>query len=262
MPINKSMFRAYDVRGVYGKDLTDDVMEAIGNAFAAQFVKDDIVMGMDGRNSGPSLKNAFISGVNKAGKNVIDVGVVPRGVCLFAAWKKGKPSAYITASHLGEEWNGVKFAKGSGTEFFEEDNYRIRDVVLSGKVTEASEKGKVGTLQAIEDYRKHILSKIPKPARKLKVVIDCGNGTGGLVAPELFRELGFEVKVLFEKVDGSFPNRPSEIDEKVLGKLKEEVKSADLGVAYDGDADRMSLMDENDRLLYNNPLHFLSVSNN
>ncbi len=249
MPINKSMFRAYDVRGVYGRDLTEDVMEAIGKAFASKFVRDDLVVGMDGRHSGPSLKKAFIKGVTKAGKNVTDVGVVPRGVCLFAAWKKGMPSAYLTASHLTKEWNGVKFAHGSGTEFFEEDNYRIRDIVLSGKVTDAPEKGNVETHKATEDYMKYILSKIPKPARKLRVVIDCGNGTGGLAAPEMFKSLGFSVKTLFSEVDGSFPNRPSEINEESLVRLKKEMDGADIGVAYDGDSDRMSLMDEKGRLL-------------
>jgi phosphomannomutase len=249
MPVNKSMFRAYDIRGVYGHDLNENVMEAIGNAFASEFVKGSVVVGMDGRDSGPSLKKAFISGVTSAGKSVTDVGLVPRGVCLFSAWKRRLPSAYITASHLAPEWNGVKFAHGSGTEFFEQDNYRIRDLVLSGKVTEAREKGKVDTAKPIYDYKKYVSSKIPKAKKPLKVVIDCGNGTGGLVAPQLFRTLGFEVKALFEKVDGRFPNRPSEIKEEALGRLMNEMKEADMGVAYDGDSDRMSLMDETGRLL-------------
>ncbi len=249
MPINSSMFRAYDVRGVYGKDLTEDVMEAVGNAFASAFVKEDVVVGMDGRVSGPALKNAFIRGAAKTGKNVTDVGVVPRGVCLFAAWKRKLPSAYITASHLTSEWNGVKFAHISGTEFFEEDNYRIRDIVISGKATEAAEKGKVVSAKPTDDYIKYILSRIPKAARKLNVVIDCGNGTGGLAAPELFEALGFEVKALFREVDGNFPNRPSEIDEKSLARLKSEAKGADIGIAYDGDSDRTSLVDEKGRLL-------------
>lgn len=249
MEVNESMFRAYDIRGIYGKDLNEEVMEAIGNAFASEFAREAVLVGMDGRTSGPKLKRAFMEGVKKTGKNVIDVGVVPRGVCLFAAWRKGVPSAYITASHLTKEWNGVKFAAGSGTEFFEEDNYRIRDVVLSGKVTEAEMKGHVKRMEAVHEYIEYILSKVPKPGKNLKVVIDCGNGTGGIAAPGLFKLHGFDVNWLFREVDGNFPNRPSEISESSLGRLKEEVKKADIGIAYDGDADRMSLMDEKGRLL-------------
>ncbi len=254
------MFRAYDVRGVYGKELTEDVMEAIGNAFASHSVKDATIVGTDGRNSSPLLKKAFISGVTKAGKNVIDVDVVPRGACLFAAWKKGKPSAYITASHLTKEWNGVKFAHGNGTEFFEDDNNRIRDAVLSGKVTEGSEKGRVESANPIGEYKKYILSKVQKARKPLKVVIDCGNGTGGLAAPGMFREAGFDVRTLFEEVDGNFPNRPSEISEESLTRLSEEVKNADIGVAYDGDSDRMSLMDEKGRLLGPETASYLILS--
>jgi phosphomannomutase len=248
MGINKSMFRAYDVRGVYGKDLTENVMERIGNAFASGFVKDTVVVGMDGRLSGPSLKKSLIRGITKAGKNVIDVGIVPRGVCLFWAWKKKNPSAYITASHLTKEWNGVKFAHGNGTEFFEEDNYRIRDIVLKGKPVSSNE-GSVKNEKAIDAYIDYVLSRIKPAGRKLKVVLDCGNGTGGLAAPLLFKKSNFEVKTLFGEVDGRFPNRPSEISEKNLGTLKKAMEGADIGIAYDGDSDRMSLMDEKGKLL-------------
>jgi len=243
------MFRAYDIRGIYGSDLTENVMEAVGNAFASLFVKDSVVVGMDGRISSPQLRKAFITGVLKAGKDVTDVGLVPRSACLFAAWKSGKPSAYITASHLPPEWNGVKFAHGNGVEFFEEDNNKIRDAVLSGKAVEAQEKGSVNTLDAIESYKKYILSRMPEVERPLRVVLDCGNGTAGLAAPDIFRAMGFEVKTLFSEVDGRFPNRPSEISESALQKLSEEMKNADMGIAYDGDADRMSLMDEKGRIL-------------
>ncbi|UCD02668.1 MAG: phosphomannomutase/phosphoglucomutase [Candidatus Aenigmatarchaeota archaeon] len=248
MGINKSMFRAYDVRGVYGRDLTENVMEHIGNAFASGFVKDTAVVGMDGRVSGPSLKKSLIGGLTKAGKNVIDLGVVPRGVCLFWSWKKGKPSAYITASHLTKEWNGVKFAHGNGVEFFEEENYKIRDAVLKGKPVTSNE-GSVKSEQGIGAYADYVLSKVGRAGRKLKVVVDCGNGTGGLVAPLLFKKSGFEVRTLFGEVDGNFPNRPSEVDEKYLGALKKAMGGADIGIAYDGDSDRVSIMDERGRML-------------
>jgi len=224
-------------------------MERIGKAFASRFVKDVAVVGMDGRESCPILKKAFIDGVLKSGKDVIDVGLVPRGVCLFWALKNKKPSAYLTASHLTKEWNGVKFAYDDAVEFFEDDNYRVRDAVLVGERKDAPRPGQVRKEEAMEAYKKFIASKIGPADKPLKVLIDCGNGTGGLVAPALFRELGFSVKTLFEEVDGAFPNRSSEITEETLTELKKRVSGFDLGIAYDGDSDRMALMDPLGRLL-------------
>jgi len=247
--INPSLFRAYDIRGVYGTDLTEDVMERVGNGFGNGFVKDAAVVGMDGRVSSPGLKKAFIDGVLKAGLDVIDVGLVPRGVCLFWAWKVKKPSAYITASHLPKEWNGIKFAYDNGVEFLEEDNRKIGEVVLKGRYKSAPSPGKTKTEDVIDNYKKFILSKIGRVARPLRVVVDCGNGTGGLVAPELFSQLGFSVKTLFKDVDGDSPKRPWVVEDSALSELKKRVREADFGVAYDGDSDRMSLVDEHGRVL-------------
>ncbi len=247
--VNKSIFRAYDIRGVYGKDLDEKLMERIGNAFAKGFVKDVAVVGYDCRNSSPSLKKAFIDGITKAGKDVIDVGLVPRGACLFWAWRKKYSSAYITASHLGKEWNGVKFGHPNGIEFFEEDNHRIRDMVIEDMPEEAKKAGTSREEDALKPYNDYIASKIRPAKDRLKVVVDCGNGTGGLSAPDILDALGFEVKTLFKEPDGDFPNRASEIDDKSLTTLKEEVKGAYMGLAFDGDSDRMALMDEKGRLL-------------
>ena len=247
--INPSIFRAYDVRGVYGSDLTEEIMQRIGNCFAGDIAARKIVLGMDGRVSGPSLKKSFIKGVTEAGKDVIDVGVVPRGACLYLGWKTGLPSAYITASHLTKDWNGVKFSDKEGVEFFEEDNNRIRDKVLGGEYHTAKNRGKAEAADSLQGYKKFILSRIKKSSKPLKVVIDSGNGTGGIAAPGLFRELGFSVKEIFTEVDGNFPNRSSEIEEKSLGELRRNMKGNDVGIAYDGDSDRMALMDEKGRLL-------------
>jgi phosphomannomutase len=247
--VNKSIFRAYDIRGVYGKDLDEDLMERIGNAFASGFVKDVAVVGYDCRNSSQSLMEAFKRGITKAGKDVTDVGLVPRGACLFWAWKNGRSSAYITASHLGKEWNGVKFGHPNGIEFFEEDNYRIRDMVIDGQFSESDKPGSARKEDALKPYNDYISSKIKPAKESLKVVVDCGNGTGGLSAPDILKKLGFDVKALFKEPDGDFPNRPSEIDDSTLSSLKDEVKGAYMGMAFDGDSDRMALMDEKGRLL-------------
>ncbi len=247
--INPSIFRAYDVRGVYGDDITEEIMKRIGNAFANLFVKDVAIIGMDGRKSGPSLKKAFIEGFLETGKDIIDVGLAPRGACLFWAWKLKKPSAYVTASHLSKEFNGVKFSYGDAVEFFEDDNYKVRDAVISGKYETAKKAGHCSDAKVIEKYKDFVLSKIRKASRPLNIIVDCGNGTGGIVAPDLFSRLGFKVDTLFGDVDGEFPNRSSEITEDTLTELKKRVTGFDLGIAFDGDSDRMTLMDEKGRLL-------------
>jgi phosphomannomutase len=247
--VNPNIFRAYDIRGVYGKDLDETVMESIGNAFASSFSKGAAVVGADGRLSSPALKKAFIAGVVKAGKDVIDVGTVPKCACMYMGWKRGLESAYITASHLGPEWNGAKFGHGSGVEFSEDESFRIRDMVVAGKEKVAKVPGNVTGEDALSAYNDYLVSKIRPAKKKLRVVVDCGNGTGGLSGPAILRRLGFRVKVVFGDIDGRFPNRPSEVDEKCLIRLRDEMKKADLGIAYDGDADRMSLMDDEGRLL-------------
>lgn len=247
--INPTIFRAYDIRGIYGKDLDEEIMEKVGVAFSSEFVKGTVVVGMDGRNSSPKLKGAFIKGATETGKNVIDLGLVPRGVCMYWAWKKRLTSAYITASHLGKEYNGIKFAYDDGIELLEDDNNKVRDRVINFVNEYQDGKGKVIEEEHTKDYIDYILTKIKPAKKKLKVVIDCGNGTGGIVAPALFAKLGFTAKTIFREVDGSFPNRSSEISEENLSELKKEARGSDFGVAYDGDADRMTLIDENGRVL-------------
>ena len=252
LDINPNIFRDYDIRGVFGTDLTVQVMERIGRAYASHFVKSAVVVGMDGRKSGPTLKSAFIRGILDSGKDAIDVGLVPRGVCLVWAWKRKLPGAYITASHLPPEWNGVKFSDEKGIELTEEGNKKVGSLSIDGIFRKPKREGKLATVDgkvAIEQYQKHVISKVKKAGRPMRVLIDSGNGTGGLAAPGIFRKLGFTVDVMFGDVDGSFPNRPSEIDEKSLEKMKRGIVGYDAGVAYDGDADRMALMDEKGRLL-------------
>ncbi len=247
--VNPDIFRAYDIRGVYGRDLSPEIMERIGNAFARRFVREKVVVGMDGRKSGPCLKEAFISGVRGAGKGVVDVGVVPRSACLFWGWTNNLPSAYITASHLPKEWNGVKLARADGVDFFQRDIDVLKEEVLAGRFVASRSEGRLSSADSLTPYKEYLLAKVKRASRPLRVVVDCGNGTGGLLVPELFEQLGFSLTVLFGEVDGEFPNRPSEIEEKALDKLRAEVRRADVGVAYDGDSDRMALMDERGRLL-------------
>ena len=135
--MEKSIFRAYDVRGVYGKTITDRDMEIIGNSLARFLKEDKVVIARDPRISSENLNKAFISGFTKFGKNVIDVGMVPLGAGSLYAWKRKLPFAYITGSHLTKEWNGIKFFYENAVGFQEEDNNKVRDLSLEGKVVES-----------------------------------------------------------------------------------------------------------------------------
>ena len=243
-----SIFRAYDIRGVYGKDLTEDVMKGIGNALS-NFASRDCAVGRDCRHSSRPLQDAFIKGFLETGKNAVDVGELPLGAGMFYAWKENLVFAYITASHLPKEWNGVKFFHGNGIGFLEEENLRVRDLYLSGPVV-ANKYGKVlkPKWNVSEGYKKYLLSKL-RAKRRIKVILDCGNGMAGLIAKDLFRRAGFEVEAIFERPDGNFPNRDPDPFGDPLEELRKRSAKADLGIAYDGDGDRMTLVDKSGRKL-------------
>ena len=233
------IFRSYDVRGIYGKDLDEEIMERIGNAFA-QATGEDVIVARDMRVHSAALCNAFITGALAAGRNVTFLGVLPLGVGMFAAWRK-QQYAYITASHLPKEWNGVKFYHKNGVGFFEEENYKIRDIVINGGIVKSKTRGnlaKEDTGKIIEDYKNYILSKI-KAKGKMEITLDTGNGCAGLVARDLFSRAGFSAKAIYEELDGRFPNRNPEPSEDPLTELRQ---AAGLGIAYDGDGDRMLLV--------------------
>ncbi len=243
------IFRSYDIRGIYQKDLDEEIMRRIGNALGQISKAETIVVASDMRISSKPLKNELISGLLSAGKNVIDAGLLPLGVGMFFAWQRGYEFAYITGSHLPKEWNGVKFFHASGIPYLDHEILTIRDIfnheekkVENGKLS--SEKNE----KTIKDYINYVSSKI-KLTKKLNVVLDCGNGMASLVAPELFRIAGAEVVVIYGELDGTFPNRNPEPAEDELEELRKKVKGKDLGVAYDGDGDRMVLVDETGRKL-------------
>ena len=244
--MKSSIFRAYDIRGVYGEDITEKTMEIIGNSLGRFLEDKKVVLGRDPRRSGEKLSAAFSGGFMKTGKDVADVGMVPLGVGSLYAWRRKLPFAYITASHLTREWNGVKFFRKDAVGFLEEDNNKVRDLSLEGRVVETG-RGKterVDTDGAVEDYVNFLLSKI-RPKRRLSVVIDCGNGAAGLVARRLFERAGFGVEMVFEEPDGDFPNRSPDNFEDPLREVRRSVKKAEIGIAYDGDGDRAVIIDSN-----------------
>ena len=234
-----SIFRSYDVRGIYGKDIDEGIMKRIGAAFCKVSTK-TIVVANDMRVSSESLKQAFISGFNGT---VIDCGCVPLGAGMMHALGK-YDYAYVTASHLTKEWNGIKFFHKSGIGFYENENKKIeelfKETVPRGKPVVKREV----TKKILDDYKKYILGKI-KINKKLIVAIDCGNGMASVVARQVFEEAGFVVNIIFDKLDGTFPERGPDPSDSDLNELSKKAQSADMGIAYDGDGDRMVIVDNN-----------------
>ena len=251
----KEIFRAYDVRGEYPDVLNPEVMRKIGKAYATHLIRDKdlddeeaVVMGRDARNSSRELSEAVSGGLNELGIHVEDQGTVPFGLVLYKSLVEGKEAAYITASHLPKGWNGIKFYHSNGIGWTEEENYHVRDLFMEEDFESRVSRGTWKKSNFRQKYIGDLLRKI-NVDNPIKVVLDCGNGTAGIIAPSLFAEAGFEIDVISEDPDGDFPNRDPGVKEENLSELKEKAKEKDLGIAYDGDSDRMVLVDDKGRVL-------------
>ncbi len=262
VPVNdiSHIFRSYDVRGVVGQDLSEGIMEKIGLAFGT-YIKKDAVVACDVRTHSPALKSAFIAGFIKSGKNIEDIGILSLGSGMFHAWQSGKEFAFITASHLPKEWNGVKFFHADGRGFIEQKNYAIRDLFLLNRNAQHT-TGKISNAESrnvIVKYINYLNSKV-KIKKSLSVVLDCGNGCACLLAPELFKKAGCKVNSIFDSVDSNFPNREPDPIEKELSVLKKEVSGHDMGIAYDGDADRTAIIDDKGKFMKPEETSFIILS--
>jgi phosphomannomutase/phosphoglucomutase len=243
--INPSIFRAYDIRGIVGKTLTAEGVFAIGRilgSLALEKGERSMAVGRDGRLSGPQLAGALCEGILTTGCDVIDLGRVPTPLLYYATYILATRSGVmLTGSHNPSEYNGLKMMI-NGETLAEKDIYNLYQRIVEKKFLTGA--GQLTSLSIIERYITHILRDI-KLARPLKIVIDCGNGIAGSVAPELFRRLGCDVYELFCDVDGHFPNHhpdPSQI--KNLQDLIQKVQTtkADIGLAFDGDGDRLGVV--------------------
>jgi len=248
------IFRAYDIRGIYGKDLTPEIAETIGKGFGTFLGgRRNLAVARDIRIGGEQLKNAMVSGLTSTGCDVVDYGITTTPVFYFGIARQNREGgAMTTASHNPREWNGFKLCRekgaivgqGSGVE-------KIQQIIADGKFAKPSVKGKAETYEGvIDEYCEFVLNKI-HVEKKLNVVLDTGNSVSGIVAPGLFEKIGCKVKVLNEKLDGTFPSHSPEPTEAALQQLISEVKRthADLGVGYDGDGDRAVFVDDKGRLL-------------
>ncbi len=239
-----SIYRAYDIRGIYGKDLTDAETEKIGKAYATYVGGGDIAVGRDCRLSSIPLRNALVKGLVSAGCTVTDVGMVPTPLLYFTIQHYKKDGGImITGSHNGPQYNGFKLCKGADT-LYGEQIQEVGKIVQAGKYAEG--KGRVIEKNVAGDYAEYVKERA-SVKRKLKIVVDGGNGVGGTIGPRLLKEIGCDVIELYCEPDGRFPNHfPDPTVDDNLKDLIAEVKKekADFGIAYDGDADRLGVVDD------------------
>ncbi len=259
--LSPTIFREYDIRGLVDQDLTEEAVHLVGKALGTRIREAggrSAAVGRDARLSGPKFGDAMISALTSTGVDVLDLGIVPTPLTYFAAHTAGVDGiCMITGSHNPPEYNGLKVGLGSAT-YHGEEIQALRRLAESGRF--ATGAGTVTPYDVVTPYRAYVKQNLRLGKRKLKVVVDAGNGTGGVIAVPLFESLGIEVVPLFIEMDGRFPNHhPDPTVEKNLEHLKAKVleTKADLGIAYDGDADRVGAVDEKGSVLWGDQIMIL-----
>ncbi|MDQ2909277.1 MAG: phosphomannomutase/phosphoglucomutase [Candidatus Eremiobacteraeota bacterium] len=250
------IFKSYDVRGIYPAEINADLAYAIGRAFVAELRSSSIVVGRDMRPSGQVLFEAFARGATEAGADVTDIGLVSTDALYFAVGQYGYDGGVmITASHNPANYNGMKFTREQARAISLETGLSaIRDRIARGDLgAKAAQPGKMTKRNVLDDFAEHCLRFVERGAVKpLRIAIDAGNGMAGLTVPHVFSHLPCTVIPLFFDLDGTFPNHPaSPIEPDNMVDLQKAVLDGkcDLGVAFDGDADRMFLVDEKGGLI-------------
>ena len=248
--VKPSIFGAYDVRGVYGVDLHEETAYLIGRAAAQYLDVPEIAVGRDMRLSSPQIAAELIRGITDQGVNAIDLDMTTTDGLYFAVGKfKYAAGAMVTASHNPGKYNGIKFCRAEAYPISKDTGLAdIRDLAISGNFAQPAKKGEVIKRDITEDYVQHALSFIDvKKIKPLKVVIDAGNGMAGKIIPEVFKHLPCELVPLYFELDGNFPHHPaSPIEPENMADAQKKVleTKADIGAAFDGDADRMFPIDE------------------
>ncbi len=260
LKLDPLIFRAYDIRGIVETNLTEEVVYWIGRAFAAEAKQQSVsraVIACDGRLSSPALKKSLARGMTEGGIDVTDVGAVPTPLLYYATHALDTGTGVmITGSHNPPEYNGLKMMIG-GVTLAEERIQRLRERIEGNKLSHG--EGEYDEMEIVEHYLDRVLNDVAV-AQPLKVVVDCGNGVAGAVAPRLITELGCEVVPLYCEVDGNFPNHhPDPADPHNLEDLITVVKAekADLGIAFDGDGDRIGVVTENGTIIWPDKLLML-----
>jgi phosphomannomutase len=244
-----AIFKAYDVRGLYPDEIDEALARRIGNAFAHFTGAQQVIVGHDMRPSSIPLTAAFIEGATQAGADVTDIGLCSTDVVYFAAGKLDAPGAMFTASHNPAQYNGIKLCRAGAAPVGEQTGLtQIKEMVAAGVTSRGEVAGKVEHLDLLEAFGEHVRSFVDTSVlRPLTVVADTANGMGGLVVPKVFEGLPFTLTVLYGDLDGTFPNHPADpIQLENLKDLQRAVLDlgADVGLAFDGDADRVFLVDD------------------
>ncbi|MDQ1413772.1 MAG: phosphomannomutase [Acidimicrobiaceae bacterium] len=245
-----TLFKAYDIRGVVPDQLNSELVRRIGTAFAAFAGAPRILVGRDMRESGVELTQAFVDGVTATGTDVVDLGLMSTDELYFASGRLDAPGAMFTASHNPARYNGIKLCLPGARPVGEDTGLaEIKAAVAADAAPEpAAERGTVTTDDMLDAFATHVRSFVDRDVlRPLRVVADTANGMGGLVVPRLFSELPFDLEVMYGELDGNFPNHPADpIQLDNLRDLQARVLAvgADVGLAFDGDADRCFLVDD------------------
>jgi len=259
--LSPTIFREYDIRGTVDRDLTEEAVNLVGKALGTRVCEAGgrrVAVGRDCRLSGPRFARAMHDGLTSTGLEVVDLGTVPTPLTYFAAHTLDVQGiCMITGSHNPPEYNGLKVGPGSAT-YHGQEIQALRALAESGRF--ATGAGTVTPHDIVKPYQDYVRQNLRFGPRKLKVVVDAGNGTGGVVAVPIFEALGVEVIPLFLEMDGHFPNHhPDPTVEANLEPLKRKVLEvgADVGIAYDGDADRVGAVDDKGQVLWGDQLMIL-----
>jgi phosphomannomutase/phosphoglucomutase len=251
--VPKEIFKAYDIRGIVGKSLTNDIVEAIGHAIGSEAVarkQHSIAIGRDGRLSGPEFAKALARGIQKSGISVIDVGMVATPMTYFAAFQlKTDCAVMITGSHNPPDYNGLKMVL-AGETLSGETIQKLRQRIESNDLAHGN--GSYSQYDIAPEYLARIIGDI-KLARPLNITVDCGNGVAGDFAAKLYRGIGCTVTELFCDVDGNFPNHhPDPSDPHNLEDLIKALRNNDseLGLAFDGDGDRLGVVTKDGKIIF------------
>ena len=251
--ISEKIFRAYDIRGIYDKDLTKEVAERVGRAIASYLDGEgkSMLVGKDVRRSSDPLSSALIEGMLSGGINVEDIGVVTTPLLNFASVYYDKTGGVmVTASHNPPEWNGFKIWLKTGFISMGMGMENLRDLAIRGRFKQAQRGNFRRNPNAIMDYQKYVSERI-SIEKKLRIIADPGNGSCSLLTPDIFEKTGIETVAINAEPDGSFPAHLPEPSEETLYDVKRLVleKKADFGVGFDGDGDRAVFVDDDGRIV-------------
>jgi len=258
--IRREIFREYDIRGIAGQELTAETVELLGlgiGSMMRQAGKDKIVLGRDCRPSSDTFRDALIAGLNSSGLSVVDIGVVPTPLLYYSLFVlEPDGGVMITGSHNPPEYNGFKICVGKDS-IYGARIQQIYELIAARDFTRG--KGELQSEDVIARYCRHVSEQIRLP-RKVRAAVDCGNGTACLIAPALMKSIGCELTELYCEMDGRFPNHhPDPTVEANLRDLQCAVRSsqAELGIAFDGDADRIGVVDDQGRIIWGDMLMLL-----